>query len=197
VVDLNQTATQPAASSAVVTPRPTPAGFEEFFRASFRELVRAAMYAGATKEQAEDAAAKTLADMLSRWTTREWSLAYARKATIHNFIKDKMRERRAVQLLIERGHVPREEGAEDSQRQLTAWEDEEWVSHMLSRLPSAQREVMKLIVEELDRTEIAETLGKTPEAIRRNLCDARARLARELHEEPPHKLARSAREEAR
>ena len=53
--------------------------------------------------------------------------------------------------------VPHQEGAEDSQ--LTAWEDEEWVAHVLSALPPAQRQVMELIVKGLDRDEIAETLG--------------------------------------
>jgi hypothetical protein len=61
---------------------------------------------------------------------------------------------------------------------------------------------MECIARGLDRDEIAEALGKTREAIRRNLCDARERLARELHvdaerKQPPGTMARSVREEAR
>jgi RNA polymerase sigma factor (sigma-70 family) len=212
VVEPNQTAAAQAVTFPIseIWPPAPPAGFEEFFRASFRELVRAAMYAGATLDEAEDAAAKALTEMLRRWGIFEPSLAYARKAAVHNFIKDKTRgTRRVARRLIEQGHIPRREGAED--RQLTAREDEEWVAHVLSSLPTAQREVMELIAQGLDRDEIAETLGKTKEAIRRNICDARARLVRELNpageyrqdpdskrrQHPPRKTARTSGEEGR
>ena len=199
-----------ASSFPEIWPPAAPDGFEEFFRESFRELVRTAMYAGATRQEGEDAAAKTLMEMLRRWDTCKRSLAYARKAVVHNFIKDKTRgTRRVAQRLIEQGHISHQEGAEDSQ--LTACEDEEWIVHMLSGLPPAQREVMELIAKGLDRDDIAETLGKTKEAIRRNLCDARVRLSRELNangnhrqdpnsehrQQPPRKMARTPREEAR
>lgn len=76
---------------------------------------------------------------------------------------------------------------------------------MLSCLPRAQREVMEVmecIAGGLDRDEIAEVLGKTKEAIRRTLCDARRRLREELHpngehKQPPRRMARSPREEDR
>jgi RNA polymerase sigma factor (sigma-70 family) len=182
VVEPNQTAAAQAVTSPIsgIWPPAAPVGFEEFFHVSFRELVRAAMYAGATLHEAEEAASKTLTEMLRHWDTSKPSLAYARKATIHNFIKDRTRgPRRVARRLLERGHISHREGAED--RQLTAWEDEEWVTHVLSGLPPAQREVMELIAQGLDRDEIAAMLGKTKEAIRRNLSDARARLARELN----------------
>jgi RNA polymerase sigma factor (sigma-70 family) len=175
---------------------PAPTGFEDFFRAAFRSLVATAMYAGATLEEGEDAAAKTLLEMLQRWDASEQSLSYARKAVVHNFIKDKTRgTRRVVLRLIERGEVPNAGGAHDNQ--LTALEDEEWVTGVLSVLPPAQREVMDCIARGLDRNEIAEALGKSKEAIRRNLCDARARLVRELNadeeDQQPHQgLDRSA-----
>jgi RNA polymerase sigma factor (sigma-70 family) len=197
----NQTAAQAVASPAADTWPSPPAGFEEFFRASFRELVKTAMYTGATQQEAEDAAAKTLAEMLPRWTTRQHSLAYARQAAVHNFIKDKTRgTRRVARRLIDRGHVPHQEGAEDNR--LTAWEDAEWVADVLSCLPRAQREVMECIATGLDRDEIAQTLGKTKEVIRRHLCDARTRLADELHpdgehKQPPRTTARGPRQEAR
>ena len=190
MVKPNQTAAQAA-----------PPGFEEFFRISFRDLVKTAMYAGATLQEAEDAAAKTLTNMLSGWEVRELTLAYARQAVVHNFIKDKTRGQRRIALrLIGQGRVPHHEGIEDNQ--LTAWEDEEWVAHVLSCLPTAQREVMECIVRGLDRDEIADVLGKTREAIRRNLCDARRRLREELHangehKQPPRRMALSTGEEAR
>jgi len=188
---------QIAATQAVPSSMPevwllsTPVGFEEFFRKSFRELVRTAMYAGAKCQEAEDAAAKTLMEMLPDWDTFDRPLAYGRTAVVHNFIKAKTRGTpRLARRLIERGHVSCQEGAEDSQ--LTAWEDGEWVTDVLSVLPPAQREVMELIVKGLDHGEIAETLGKTKEAIRRHLCDARAPSQAEARE-PSEMRYRSAR----
>jgi len=201
VVEPNQTAVQAVASPAIKTRPPAPEGFEDFFRKAFRELVRTAMIAGASRDEAEDAAAKTLTEMLLAWPVPGYPLAYARRAVVNNFIKDKTRgNRRVARRLVERGHVPHEEGAED--HQLTEWEDLEWVAHVLSCLPQAQREVMECIARGLDPDEIAEALGKTTDAVRRNLCDARRRLAKELHPNGENKqaarsTARSPREEAR
>jgi hypothetical protein len=65
--------------------------------------------------------------MLARQGQFEWSLAWARKAVVHNFVKEKTRGTwRVAQRLIERGQVSHEEGVADSQ--LTAWEDEQWVA---------------------------------------------------------------------
>jgi DNA-directed RNA polymerase specialized sigma24 family protein len=183
-----------------------PEGFAEFFRSSFRDLVRTAMIAGADLAEAEDAADKTLEEMLRRWPVR-YPLAYARKAVANNFVKDKTRgNRRVVQRLVDRGHVLREEGVEDGR--LAEWEDDQWVAWILSALPPAQREVMQYIAQGLDREGIAEALGITRAAVRRRLCDARAHLAAllnpdgELRQPGPaparsSPAARSSREEAR
>lgn len=182
MVEPSQTAaTQAVASSGHgILPPSAPEGFEEFFRESFRETVRAAMYAGATVEDAKDAAAEALTGMLRHWDKCKGSLPYARKAAVHNFINAKTRGTgRVAERLVERGHVFYQEGAEDSE--LTRAEDEEWVAHVLSGLPPAQHEVMELIAKGLDRDEIAETLGMTREAVRQNICYARARLSRELN----------------
>lgn len=192
-------AAEHAAASPADAPRP-PTSAEEFFRRSFRELVRAAMIAGASQQEAEDAASRTLTDILAAWATRDYTLAYARKAVVSNFIKEKVRgPSRVARRLIERGHVPVREGAEDPL--LTAFEGDQWVTAVLSTLPLAQREVMECIAAGLDRDEIAGTLGKSKEAVRRNLCDARARLAAELHPDGEPRLPfrgrqRAARKEA-
>ena len=187
-----------------------PKGFVEFFRGAFPECVGTAMNAGATKQEAEDATDKALTEMLLRWHTIKPSLAYARKATVNNFIKDKMRGTgRVAQRMVERGHVLRQEGAEDSH--FAALEDEEWVAWALSSLPSAQREIMELIAKGLTRDEIAKELGKTNDAIRQNICAARKRLFQELNpdgerrqdpalehqQQQSRRMARAPREEAR
>jgi RNA polymerase sigma factor (sigma-70 family) len=201
VTEPQQAVARAGVSPAADTRPPAPEGFEEFFRTSFRELVRTAMIAGAKLEEAEDAAAKTLAEMLPIWPVPGYPLAYARRAVVNNFIKDKTRgNRRVAQRLIDRGHVPHQEGAEDGQ--LTAWENDQWVADVLSVLPPEQRKVMECIARGLDRKEIAEELGKSEAAVRRNLCDARARLADLLNpdgepRQPSPTTAHSSREEAR
>lgn len=159
---------------------PAPDGFEDFFRDAWRELVRHAMIVGATKDEAEDAASQAMLEMLRKWPVQPRPLAYARRAVISNYIKARARgNQRIVQRLIERGHVSRHEGAEDSR--LTASEDSEWATDVLSLLPPAQREVMECIVHGHGCDETPAVLGKSSEAVRRNLCDARARLRQLLH----------------
>lgn len=189
-----QTTSVPAASA-----RPPPLGFVEFY-AHFRYLMKVAMYMGATVPQAEDAVQKTMEEMLRQWPIQGEPLAYARKATVHNFIKEKTRgPQRVARRLAEKGHVPRQEGAEDPG--LTVWEDSQWVDQVLAGLPPAQRQVMECVVRDIDPGAIAAVLGKTKEAVRRSLCDARARLRRELNpdgtpKQPPAIKASAPREEA-
>lgn len=192
-----------------IDPRPDPIalvpppldGFEDFYRASYRDLVVAAMIAGATPEEAKDAASTTMAEMLKRWPVPGHPLRFARKAVVNNFIKAKTRGiPRVASRLVERGHVPHSEGAVDES--LTALDDCDWVADVLSNLPPGQREVMQCIADGLDREEIAKLLGKTPATIRRRICDARARLAQLLSPDGDYKQqerqpANTRREEAR
>ncbi len=159
MVEREQAAAQTVVSPAADSRSSAPWGFGEFFRAEFRGLVGTAMIAGATLEEAKDAAAKALAEMFLHWPVPGDPLAYARRAVVHNFIKDKTRgNHRVARRLVERGHVLHQEGFEDSR--LTAFEDDEWVADVLSILPPAQRKVMEYIAKGLDRDEIAEALCK-------------------------------------
>lgn len=124
------------------------------------------MYAGATPEEAEDAASKALEEMLPKWPVPRHPLQYARKAVISNFIKAKARGNLRITLrLIERAG-PHREGTDDEQ--LAALENREWVEDVLSELPPAQREVMGCIADGLGNEEIADRLGiskrRRPEA---------------------------------
>jgi RNA polymerase sigma factor (sigma-70 family) len=108
--------------------------------------------------------------------------------------------RRVAQRIIDRGHVPHQEGTDDAQ--LTAWEDDQWVADVLSVLPPEQRKVMECIAGGLDREETAEVLGKSRATVRQNLRSARARLTELLNpdggpRQPSPATARSSREEAR
>lgn len=154
-----------------------PGGFEAFYRDSYREVVRAAMIAGAKFWEAEDAASKTFLEMLERWPIQGAPLSYARTAVVHNFIKDKTRgSQRVVDRLTERdpAWVLQQEGTEDTK--LCALEAQQRVEDVLSELTPSQREVMERIARGLDYEEIAAELGKSREVVRRRVCDARARL---------------------
>jgi RNA polymerase sigma factor (sigma-70 family) len=177
-----------------------PEGFEDFYRSSYREVVKAALIAGATLEEAEDAVSKTLTEMLRIWPVPGHPLRYARKAVVHNFIKDKTRgTARVARRLVERGHVMPHDGDED--QRLSAQEGREWTASVLSELTEAQREVMQLIADGLSYEEIADALGKSRDVIRRRLSDARARLVKILNpdgefRQPQRTTAHSPRQEA-
>lgn len=158
------------------------------------------MIAGATKDEAEDAASQAMLEMLRKWPVQPRPLAYARRAVVHNYIKARARgNQRIVQRLIERGHVLRDEGAEDSR--LTESEDSQWAADVLRLLPPAQREVMERIVQGQSCDQTPGVPGKSSQAVRRNLCDARVRLRQLLYpdgelKQPGRTTARS-RKEAR
>jgi DNA-directed RNA polymerase specialized sigma24 family protein len=174
---------------ALSADRAAPEGFEDFFRSAWRELIKHAMVVGATRDEAEDAASQTMLEMLRRWPVQPHPLGYARRAVVSNYIKARARgDQRIAQRLIERGHVPHQEGAEDSR--LTASEDDEWAAGVLERITQGH-----------SRDETLAVLGKSSETVRRNLCDARVRLRQLLHpdgelKQPASATARS-REDAR
>jgi RNA polymerase sigma factor (sigma-70 family) len=152
-----------------------------FFHKTYTPLIRVAMYYGASEQEAQDAVATTMEDVLRRWGEIDNRPQYARTATISNFIKHKTRgSARLRRRIIEHGYSAPESGPDEA---LTAWEERQWVTQLLESLPLAQREVMALIVDGYASTEIARLLGKTPETVRKNIQLARTRLK--------HLLARS------
>jgi RNA polymerase sigma factor (sigma-70 family) len=174
--------------------RAVPPGFEDFFRGAYRKLVACVMYLGATKVEAEDAVAASMAEVLRRWEEISDPLAYARRATQSNFLKEKTRPARLISRLIERGEVAC--GYQDAA--LTVWEDSQWVKQLLDPLPPAQREAITGFMDGYSHAEIARLLGKDPAAVRQNFRAARRRLTLALSDGPGHKRAiRGPREEAR
>jgi RNA polymerase sigma factor (sigma-70 family) len=158
------------------------------------------MDVGATKQEAEDAISKAMFELLPKWALgMRPARRYLRQAVVHNFIKDRVRGHpRLARRLVQRGHVPWDEGAEDPR--LTELEDREWLGQVLACLPPAQREVMACIAAGIAREEIPEILGKSQATIRRHLCDARRRLHDEFAPDPeptPSETARTSREDAR
>jgi RNA polymerase sigma factor (sigma-70 family) len=121
-----------------------------------------------------------MTEVLQRWDRIENPRAYARRAAISNLIKNKQRGLLRIRnRLIEQGHVA---AAQELAPGLSAWEEQEWVTHLLKSLPPAQRDVLACMIDEFTRQEIAQLLGKTEAAIRQNLCAGRKRLATYLAE---------------
>jgi DNA-directed RNA polymerase specialized sigma24 family protein len=120
-------------------------------------------------------------EVLRRWTEINHPQAYARRAVMSNLVKDKTRgldrvRRREAQVVQTAA-----EGGDDAG--LVMWEDQEWVRELLESLPPAQRAVMALVVDGFSADEVAFLLGKSPGAVRQNLCDARVRLKAALQDE--------------
>jgi len=164
-------------ASARVTPRRragVPPGFDEFFRSAYHAFLGTAIFVGARGQEAEDAVAAAMEEVWRRWGEVDEPLAYGRRATVSNFLKEKERGlARVRRRMAERGEVMQETAGIDA---LSVWEDRQWVTQLLQALPLAQREVMACIVDGFKPTEIAILLGKTPEAVRQNLHAARERL---------------------
>jgi DNA-directed RNA polymerase specialized sigma24 family protein len=167
-----------------------PEGSVAFFQRAGKPRIAHAMWAGATEHEAEEAAAETMKDMLRRWSLIDPTLAYARKAVVHAYIKEKTRgPARTVRRLIEQGQVT--EGADDDQ--LAVLETEDWLACIFSYLTAAQCAVMECIARGTDQSEVAAELGISKDNARRHLCDARKRLTDVLHRDgelrlpPPRK----------
>lgn len=163
----------PVPGSAAAPPNPSEDEFTAFFRASYRRLLRTALYAGAGEQEAEDAISAAMEEILCRWSEVEYPYPYARRAMLNHFYKARTRGLdRIRQRQVERGDTPRD-GMDTA---LTVWEDRQWVDQLFASLPPAQRQVMEGVLADLTTAEIGELLGKTPAAVRQNLMAARRRL---------------------
>ena len=148
--------------------------FAEFYRANYRELVKAAMYAGASQTEAEDAASSAMEYMMASWSRIEDPLRYGRVATVRYYYKEKTRGQDRVRERLDQRRTSSVRVCEDPN--LTAWEDQQFVMELLNSLPEGQRAVMACIVDDFKPSEVAELLGKSPAAIRQSLHAARRRL---------------------
>jgi RNA polymerase sigma factor (sigma-70 family) len=171
----------------------TPPEFADFFRSAYRKLIASVMYLGATKDEAEDAVAASMAEVLRRWEEISDPPAYARTAARSNFIKEKTRPARLISRLIEQGELV----SEYQDARLTIWEDSQWVKELLDSLPPAQRDAMYGFMAEYSHSEVARLLGKDPAAVRQSYLAARRRLRRALDEYPVQQSVRRPPEEGR
>jgi RNA polymerase sigma factor (sigma-70 family) len=165
---------------AAAGPGPNPlADFEAFWKHHYRYYLGLLMAIGATVEDARDTVGDVIVDMLKKDTWGRLTAspeAWVRKAVLHTYYDQQMRQRRKRE--IER-HLTLTPGSyvDDGPN---VWEDWQWVEQMLGTLPPTQRTIIELIIAGMDAREIADLLGKTPDAIRQNLAHARKRLRANL-----------------
>jgi RNA polymerase sigma factor (sigma-70 family) len=180
-VDADNRATQATATPPAQVPKLPPAAALRFYREHYRTLMRAAMYAGATEEQADEATSLALADIVRRFDDIAEPLAYGRSAVINNFIKAKTTglDRLRVRQVQRSAGTP--VGMEDPG--LIVWEDAQWVRQMLDELPPQQRTVMAFVVDGFTPTQISVMLGRSANAVRQSLLEARRRLQKVLDEQ--------------
>ena len=160
------------------------AAFAAYYKSVFAPMVQFAVYAGAPIDLAETVVQEVGLDLLRKWDRVEKPDQWMRKAIVHRLIKIKKREREWLDRTVRGGHLTSVAGDD---RDLTVWEDQQWVDQLLSTLSVAQRDVMSLIVEGFEAAEVAELLGKTPAAVRKHLQLARDRLAASLGQLRPRR----------
>jgi RNA polymerase sigma factor (sigma-70 family) len=148
------------------------AAFEQFFRGSYRSLLRELIYLGGHPEEAEDALAAGMEAALKNWPRIESPRAYVRRAAFNHLIKGRQRGQRRIE---DRMQERRTVDADPAPGQVL-WEQQEWVKELLEQLTPAQREVVACVFDALTPQEIGQLLGKSPEAVRQSLRAARKRL---------------------
>ncbi|EOD70220.1 RNA polymerase sigma factor [Amycolatopsis vancoresmycina] len=162
-----------------------PGGFDDFFRAEYRELVKALMVMeGASLADADDCAAHAMEKVLERWDLPvsdpgrvRHPKAYAMKTARHR-LNSERRRRQSVALDEDGSTLPADSSA------LTTVEDRQFVAGILACLPPAQRQVMHLITEGYTVAEIAEVLNKKTNNVRQIVHLGKKRL-RPLWGPPP------------
>ncbi|GGL08920.1 RNA polymerase sigma factor [Mangrovihabitans endophyticus] len=151
--------------------------FDAFFRARFTQFVRFLMMSeAAQREDAEDAVEAAMLDAYRRWSRIDNPEAWVRQAARRIYVRERMRdrERRRRSLIAEQLAHPVGEDWTDG--------DASMIVDLVRRLPPAQREVIAYTMDFYGPSDIAQILGKSPQAVRSNLRAARRRLA-ELYRE--------------
>ena len=150
---------------------------EAFYTTEYPKLLKILVFLDATVQEAEDAAQKAMTDFAERSRTAEKApdhpAAYVQRAAINFFIKERQRGRERLPRELQGGHLVIEAHLDD---RLTAWEDEQYIKHLLECLTPAQRSVLELVMDGWSTREIAGKLGKSTENVRQHLKNGRDTL---------------------
>ena len=175
----------PATPPATI-PGPPPADqIEEFFRRYWAGLVRSLLREGADRWEAQDAVAEAIREALRRWDELTHPVAWVRTAARSHWLKQRRSAGHGdVEVLVaDVGEL----GAGRPDPDLVAYELQEWFAGVLAQLPPARREALELSAQGLTPSEIAEQVGKTPEAVRTALKLGRKQAVAMWQAVPPQR----------
>jgi RNA polymerase sigma factor (sigma-70 family) len=155
--------------------------FEAFYRANRSALVRLVRLAGATEEEANDAAQTAFAQLLQvAYPIRE-PMGWLCRTAINDFRRSNprvpSRRRKVIERPIPPWEIPEPATSVPSAADVAALgEQTRGVLTELALLPGKQRQVMVAHYDGLSHEQIAELLGMGTDAVRQNLSRARKTL---------------------
>ena len=153
------------------------ASYAEFVRASWRDLVRAAIFLGASPHEAEDLAQLTLVRCYSSWD--HVAGATNRDAYVYRMLLNQLRDVRRTRWWRSRADVELDGSIEDATPRVDL---SDAIHQALGGLTKAHREVVVLrYFVQLTEAQTADTLGITIGTAKSRLSRALARLADSDH----------------
>jgi RNA polymerase sigma factor (sigma-70 family) len=166
--------------------------FEALYQANRSALVRFVRLAGATEEEANDAAQTAFAQLLQLTYPVREPMGWLCRTALNDFRRSNphvpSRRRKVVEHPIPPWEIPEPTTSAPSAAEVAALgEQTRVVLTELARLPGKQRQVMVAHYDGLSHEQIAELLGMGTDAVRQNLSRARKTL-RKRHV-LPHKDA--------
>jgi RNA polymerase sigma factor (sigma-70 family) len=155
--------------------------FEALYRAKRSALVRFVRLAGATEEEAHDAAQTAFVQLLQVTYPIREPMGWLCRTALNDFRRSNLRvpsrRRRVVERPIPPREVPEPSASVPSAAEVAALgEQARGVLAELVRLPGKQRQVMVAHYDGLSHEQIAELLGMGTDAVRQNLSRARKAL---------------------
>jgi RNA polymerase sigma factor (sigma-70 family) len=183
-VDDVDSAAAPAPPPAAIADPPPAEQIEEFFRRYWAGLVRSLLREGADRWEAQDAVAEAIREALRRWSELTHPVAWVRTAARSHWLKQR-RNSGLGDLEVLVADVS-ELGPGRDDPELDAYELQEWFAGVLAQLPPARREALELSAQGLTPAEIAQRVGKTPEAVRTALKLGRKQAVAMWEATAPH-----------
>lgn len=166
---------------AAATMRPmTLEQFRDFYAIEYPKLIKILVLAlDATIDEAEAAAQEAMTDLAQRVKKGQSPdrnpVGYVRTAAVRCFVRGRQRDRQRRERELKGYRLVPEEQLD---QQLTTWEDDQYIGHLLECLTVTQRDVIKRVMDGMSTREIAEELGKTEVTIRQHLKNSRDTLKR-------------------
>lgn len=158
----------------------TEASFAAFARVRWRDLVRAAIFLGASAHEAEDLAQQTLIRCYRSWDRVQQ--ADNTEAYVYRMLLNQLRDARRTRWWRGRVDHEHDESVADSSDQLATADA---IARAVADLSKAQREVVVLrYFVQLTEAQAAEALGIAPGTVKSRLSRALARLASSEHLTP-------------